>query len=120
VAAVSAVILLEGAEHHGNKIFDLTGPDAVTMQDIAGFVSNGLGKTVAYVGRSVDEQRSVLQSVGLPPVIVEVLLGLDALSRDGIFVEPNSTVFELTGNAPRSVATRIDEHIARFALGVAS
>jgi NAD(P)H dehydrogenase (quinone) len=79
VAAASAVILLEGAERHASKIYDVSGPSAVTMYDVARFNSDGLGTSGEDHDRTESEQRAVLESVGVPALLVDVLLGLDNL-----------------------------------------
>jgi hypothetical protein len=43
-----------------------------------------------------------------------------ARPREGVFAEPTSTVLELTGNIPRSVAALVNEHIMDFAPTVAA
>jgi uncharacterized protein YbjT (DUF2867 family) len=120
VAAASAAILLGGAKRYGNRVYDLTGPGCVTMQDIARLLSEGLGKSVEYLNRSAAEQRAVYRSVGLPSLTIEVLLGLDDLTREGVFAVPTPTVLALTGETPRSVADWIEEHIASFTLAIAA
>jgi NAD(P)H dehydrogenase (quinone) len=57
----------------------------------------------------------VLQDAGLPELMVDVLLGLDDLTRDNVFAVPSPTVFDLTGRAPRSVQDWVDEHVSVFA-----
>jgi hypothetical protein len=42
----------------------------------------------------------VLESVGVPALMVDVLLGLDDLTRGNIFAKPSTTVQDLTGRAP--------------------
>lgn len=120
VAAASAVILREGPDQHAGKIYELSGPSAVTMADVARYISDGIGSTVEYHDRIEAEQRAVLESVGVPALLVDVLLGLDALTASNIFAEPTSTVADLTGVPARSVAAWVDEHIALFKPPVAS
>lgn len=100
VADVAARILLDGAGRHAGRVYDISGPAAITMPELAGFLSAGLG-TVEYHDRTRAEQRAVLESAGLPPLRVEVLLGLDDLTRDNVFAEPSPTTRELTGRDPR-------------------
>jgi uncharacterized protein YbjT (DUF2867 family) len=115
VAAVSAVILTDGPQRHAGRIYDLSGPTAVTMDEIAGYLSAALGTRVEYHYRTDAQQRAVLQSAGLPGLLVDVLLGVDTLTRDNVFAVPSPTVFELTGRAPRSVKDWVNEHISLFA-----
>jgi uncharacterized protein YbjT (DUF2867 family) len=103
VAAVSAVILAEGPHRHAGKVYDISGPTAVTMDEVAGCISAALGTRVEYHARTEAEQRAVLESARLPGLLVDVLLGVDALTGDNVYAVPSPTVFDLTGHAPRSV-----------------
>jgi NAD(P)H dehydrogenase (quinone) len=114
VAAVSAVILAEGPQRHAGKIYDISGPTAVTMDEVAGYISAALGTRVEYHARTEAQQRAVLESAGLPGLLVAVLLGVDALTRDNVYAVPSPTVFDLTGHAPRSVKDWVDEHVSLF------
>ena len=116
VAAVGATILLEGDKVHGNKVYDLTGPTAVSMADLAQYISQGKGQKVGYQNFSAEQQRGILQSAGLPQVIVDVVLRLDDMTRDNLFAEPLDTVFELTKKRATSPQAWVKEHIGNFAL----
>jgi hypothetical protein len=43
VAAVFAVILTDGPQRHAGKIYDISGPTAVTMDEVAAYLSAALG-----------------------------------------------------------------------------
>jgi NAD(P)H dehydrogenase (quinone) len=116
VADVAALVLTEGAGKHGGRIYPLSGPDPVTMPEIAGLLSAGLGTTVTYHDRSEAEQRAVLESAGLAPLMVEVLLGLDDLIRDNTAATPLPAGPELTGRPARRPRDYIAENLALFAL----
>jgi uncharacterized protein YbjT (DUF2867 family) len=115
VAAVSAVILTEGPQRHAGKIYDISGPAAVTMDEVAGYISAALGTRVEYHARTEAQQRAVLESAGLPGLLVDVLIGVDAITRDNVYAVPSPTVFDLTGHAPLSVKEWVDEHSSLFA-----
>jgi NAD(P)H dehydrogenase (quinone) len=115
VAAVFAVILTEGPQRHAGKVYDLSGPTAVTMDEVAGYISAALGTRVEYHGRTEAQQRAVLQSAGLPGLLVDVLLGVDDITRDNVYAMPSPTVFDLTGRPPRSVKDWVHEHASLFA-----
>jgi NAD(P)H dehydrogenase (quinone) len=115
VAAVFAVILTEGPQRHAGEVYDISGPAAVTMDEVAGYISEALGTRVEYHARTEAAQRAVLESAGLPGLLVDVLLGVDAITRDNVYAVPSPTVFDLTGHAPLSVKDWVDEHVRLFA-----
>jgi len=115
VAAAFAVILTEGPQRHAGKVYDLSGPTAHTMDEVAGYISAVLGTRVEYHARTEAQQRVVLESAGLPGLLVDVLLGVDDITRDNVYAVPSPAVFDLTGHAPRSVKDWVDEHVSLFA-----
>jgi NAD(P)H dehydrogenase (quinone) len=119
VAAVFAVILTEGPQLHAGKIYDISGPAAVTMDEVAGYISAALGTRVEYHARTEAQQRAVFQSAGLPRLLVDVLVGVDDITRDNVYAVPSPTVLNLTGHAPRSVKDWVDEHFSLFAASAA-
>jgi uncharacterized protein YbjT (DUF2867 family) len=120
VAAVSAVILTEGPQRHAGKTYDISGPAAVTMDEVAGYLSAVLGTRVEYHARTEAQQRTVLESAGLPALLVDVLVGVDDITRDNVYAVPSPTVYDLTGHAPRSVKDWVNEHVSLFAVPAAS
>ena len=114
MAAVFAFILTEGPQRHVGKVYDISGPAAVTMDEVAGYISAALGRAVEYHARTEAAHRAVLESAGLPGLLVDVLIGVDDLTRDDVYAVPSPTVFDLTGHAPRSVTDWVHEHISLF------
>jgi uncharacterized protein YbjT (DUF2867 family) len=115
VAAVFAVILTDGHQRHAGKIYDISGPEAVTMDEVAGYISVAVGTRVEYHARTETQQRALLESAGLPGLLVDVLLGVDDITRDNVYAVPSPTVFNLTGQPPRSVKDWVHEHVSLFA-----
>jgi NAD(P)H dehydrogenase (quinone) len=115
VAAVFTVILTEGPQRYVGKIYDISGPTAVTMDEVAGYISAALGTRVEYHARTEAQHRALLESAGLPGLLVDVLLGVDDITRDNVYAMPSPTVFDLTGRAPRSVNDWVHEHLSLFA-----
>jgi uncharacterized protein YbjT (DUF2867 family) len=115
VAAVFAVILTEGPQRHVGNVYDISGPAAVTMDEVAGYISAALRTRVDYHRRTEAQQRVVLESAGLPGLLVDVLIGVDDITRDNVYAVPSPTVFELIGHPPRSVKDWVHEHISLFA-----
>jgi uncharacterized protein YbjT (DUF2867 family) len=114
VAEVFAVILTEGPQRHVGKTYDISGPAALTMDEVAGYISAALGTRVEYHARTDAQQRAVLESIGQPAFMVDVLVGVDELTRDNVYAVPSPTVYDLTGHAPRSVKDWVHEHVSLF------
>ncbi len=117
VAAASARVLLEGAERHADKIYHLTGPEAVTMSYLADYLAESLARPVRYYHRTPDEQRRTYLRAGLLSPRIDTLLGQESLIRSGFYAESTADVFDLIRRRPRSAVAWIKEHLADFHAG---
>ncbi len=53
IAEAAAVILTEGPDRHGNKFYDITGPEPQTMAEIAADLGAAMGKEIEYRAQSM-------------------------------------------------------------------
>ncbi|MFL5744877.1 MAG: SDR family oxidoreductase [Niastella sp.] len=71
VAKMGAALLAKGG-YQGESL-RVTGPEALSMADIAGIISKSSGKTIRYVPVSWDERKAALSSAGLPAYFIDAL-----------------------------------------------
>ena len=55
IAEAAAVVLQEGPERHGNKFYDITGPQPQTMAEIAADLGRAMGKEIEYRAQSMTD-----------------------------------------------------------------
>ena len=53
IAEAAAVVLTEGHERHGNKFYDITGPQPQSMAEIAADLGRAMGKEIEYRAQSM-------------------------------------------------------------------
>ena len=70
--AKAAYLLLTTPGHEG-KIYAMSGPEALNMEEIAEHISLAVGKTVRYFGISREERRRALLAAGIPSFFVDAL-----------------------------------------------
>jgi uncharacterized protein YbjT (DUF2867 family) len=70
--AKAAYALLHNSGHQGKR-YEMTGPEALNMGQIAEQISLAIGRTVRYVNVSPAERRQALLAAGLPPYVVDAL-----------------------------------------------
>ena len=70
--AKAAYLLLTTPGHEG-KIYAMSGPEALNMEEIAKQISLAVGNTVRYVGISREERRRALLAAGVPSFFVDAL-----------------------------------------------
>jgi len=71
VAKVAFTLLNEGG--HEGRSYEMTGPEALTMADVAQRISEAIGKTVRYVNVTDAERRQALLSAGTPPYFADAI-----------------------------------------------
>jgi uncharacterized protein YbjT (DUF2867 family) len=112
VAAVAECILSEPG--HQGKTYTVTGPQALTHAEIASQLSEALGKPVHYVDISPDRMREILLSFGMPPWQVDGIVEDYDQYRNGEAAEVTSTVKELTGKEPHTLAEFARDYVQDF------
>lgn len=71
IAKVAHLLLRDGG-HEGESL-EMTGPEALTMDEIAARISASIGKTVKYVSIAPEVRRRELLARGLPEAFVDAL-----------------------------------------------
>lgn len=111
VAAVAAVALTSPG--HEGKTYDVTGPEAISYEDIAGKLSAALGRKVTYVDAPDDAVRGALDGFGMPPWLAGALVDLYQDYRhsgtDGYAAQVTDTVQQLTGRPARTLDQLLTE-----------
>lgn len=114
VAEAARIALLEDVPDGSQRAYHLSGPRNWTMQQVADELSRLLGRRVVYNDRSPTEHRGALLASGQPPLVVDLLLGLDRLFRESALAETTATFEKLTGKPPRSLSEWLRENITLF------
>ena len=81
IAEIAAKVLT-GAGHEG-KTYPLTGPQALTMTEVAEKLSAAAGKTIRYVNVPPEAARQAQLAAGMPPYLADALFELFAERRNG-------------------------------------
>jgi uncharacterized protein YbjT (DUF2867 family) len=115
VARTGATLLADGSQT--GRDYQLTGPRAVSLFDIAAALTQVLGRAIAYNDMPDDAFRDLLvQQAGMTPEQAEVGVVLHMRAwRDGGAEHVTGTVRELTGRDPIDVVDWIAAHRERFA-----
>jgi uncharacterized protein YbjT (DUF2867 family) len=90
IAAVAAAVLT-GSGHEG-KIYPLTGPEALTMDEVAEKLSAATGNTIRYVNVPPEQAQRASLAAGMPAYTAEALFELFAERRKGAESRVSSTM----------------------------
>ncbi len=112
--AKAAFALLTQPGHEG-KTYMISGPEALSMTEIAEQISLAIGSTVRYVNIAPDERKQALLGAGVPPYIVDALDVQARLRREGngedvVHLETHSAL----GIRPITFAEFARRHAADF------
>ncbi|HTT12669.1 MAG TPA: SDR family oxidoreductase [Burkholderiaceae bacterium] len=109
IAEVAAIALTTPG--HEGRIYPLTGPEALTMSEVAEKLSAATGRPIRYVNVAPEAARQAQLAAGLPPYLVDALVELFAERRKGKESTVSPTVAALLGRP----ATAFAEFAARNA-----
>lgn len=112
VAQVALAVLTDSG--HLGMVYELTGPKALSLDDVAARLTAKLGRTIRYVAISEAEQYRAMVDAGIPPIIADGVVGLQNWLRAGGGAYVTGTVERVTGIPPRSLDAYIDENRALF------
>ena len=109
IAEVAATILTSPG--HEGKIYPLTGPEALSMAEVAEKLSAATGKPIRYVNVAPEEAKNANLAAGMPPYMADALFELFAERRRGKESQVSAVIPTIFGWQP----TRFDEFAARNA-----
>ena len=108
VAQAAAAALASSFD--GQRILDITGPEAVSQYDVAAIASKITGQEISYIPLALEELIQNMIAGGLPRPLAEAYSSFDAAIAQGKFSAATNTVEELTGRKPISVADFLSAH----------
>lgn len=93
-AAIAGALTQDG---HIGKTYEITGPEAADLFQIAAALSAGLGKPVQAADADPKEFEKLFSSMGMPPFMVQALLGIFAAAAAGEMANVSQDAARLAG-----------------------
>jgi uncharacterized protein YbjT (DUF2867 family) len=90
VAEVAATVLTSSG--HEGKIYPLTGPEALSMAEVADKLSAATGKRIQYINVTPEEAKRASLAAGVPPFNADALAELFAERRKGKEAQVSSII----------------------------
>jgi uncharacterized protein YbjT (DUF2867 family) len=113
VAAVASVALVEGG--HEGKAYTLTGPEAITFGQVAGYLWGAVGREIEYLNVPDEVALHSMVKQDLPEFVAGQIVTVFGFLRDGAQERTTSKVLTLTGRDPVGFARFASEHAHLFA-----
>ncbi|MCP3167823.1 NmrA family NAD(P)-binding protein [Myxococcus qinghaiensis] len=109
IAAVGVRALADEPSHDTAHV--ITGPQALSYDDVAAELSRVSGRPIRHVHASLEEVRRHLQEgTGMPEAYASLLASLDVPIREGAEDRVTDTVLRVTGRAPRTFEAFAQAH----------
>jgi uncharacterized protein YbjT (DUF2867 family) len=112
IGAVAAEALM--GEGHENATYELTGPEALSISDVARILSNVAGREIRYVDVPESAARDAMLEAHIPEWQVDALLELHAINKQGLWDAVTSDVENVTRNPPTTFAQFARDHAQSF------
>ena len=102
IADAAVAVLLDTA--HDGQTYDLTGPEALTLREVAGELSRVTGRSITYHEETLEEAYASRASYGAPPFAVEGWVTSYTAIAAGELDTVSDAVARLAGHEPISLA----------------
>ena len=112
-AAVAAAAL--ASDFEGRRVLDVTGPAAVTQDELATLASEITGRKVVHKAVAAGERKKQLVAAGLSEFYADVMLGFEVATAQGYLAIATPVVEQLTGRKPATVREYLTAHKAALA-----
>ncbi len=109
VAAVAAHVLRDPAAHAG-ATYDLTGPEALTLTEVAAVLTRVTGRAHSFVDETMEEARASRSTYGAPDWLVDAWISTYTAIRDGELEHVSDDVERLLGRR----ATTFEDAVRRM------
>ena len=109
IGAVTAEVFTTGG--HAGNAYTLTGPEAISYAQAADILSQARGKKIAFVDISGDDARQGMKGAGMPEWMIEAILELTGLIKNGYMSTVTSTVEDITGTKSGTFETFVRDNV---------
>jgi NAD(P)H dehydrogenase (quinone) len=104
IADVAVALLLDEGERHDGRTYDMTGPEALSMAEIAEVLSRFAGRPIAYHAETLEEAYASRASYGAPDWEVDGWVTTYVAIANGDLAGVSDDVALVAGHPPMSLA----------------
>jgi uncharacterized protein YbjT (DUF2867 family) len=102
VAAVAVEVLTKNGSQHLNKVYEITGPEALSHSQVAEILSKENGRRISYVDISEEDARNRIKQMGVEDWFIDNAMELYNMYRSGYRSQTTAVVEQLTEQKPKS------------------
>lgn len=109
IARTAEVILVDPIQHAG-RTYDLTGPEALTLDEVAATITRVRGHTVTFYDESLEEAYRSRASFGAPAWQVDAWVSTYTAIAGNVMAPVSIDIESITGTAPMNLETYLRHH----------
>lgn len=113
---IAAAILAAEPGAHAGRTYALTGPQALTMDDVAAALGEAIGKPVRYRPMTPAQLQTALVQAGAPATVIEAVLGWFAYCRAGRAAEVRPEAATLLAGSLTTMSQFARDYADRFSV----
>jgi NAD(P)H dehydrogenase (quinone) len=98
-----AVTVLRDPALHINRVYELTGPEDLSLREVAALLTEGTGRTITYVPETIEEAYASREHYHVEQWQLDAWVSTYLAIAQGQMAGPTSAVRELTGRQPLSL-----------------
>jgi uncharacterized protein YbjT (DUF2867 family) len=114
IADVAAAVLLDDSGRHDGQTYDMTGPEALTMDEVAAELSRVAGRTITYRNETLEEAYASRASYGAPDWEVAGWVTTYVAIANGDLDRVSDDVARLSGHPPMGLAEFLRNNPASY------
>ncbi len=111
----TAVILDEKPRRHDGATYEVTGPEALTLHEVAHLLSEAAGRTIVYEPQTVEEAYASRADLGAEDDVVQGWVSSYEAIAAGVLEHVSDDVPRLVGRPARSLVQWLDDYPAEWA-----
>jgi uncharacterized protein YbjT (DUF2867 family) len=109
----TAVLLDEDPNRHASRIYHLTGPEALSLDEVAAVLSTATGRAIRYAPQTLDQARSLFYR-STAAEVEDWITQCQAIAA-GVLAEVSPDVRHLAGRKARSLEAWLDDYPTEWA-----
>ncbi|QGQ18960.1 NAD(P)H-binding protein [Cellulomonas sp. JZ18] len=102
VARVAAAVLT-APDAHAGRTYDVTGPESLSLADVARTISEVRGHSVSFQDETLEEAYASRASYGAPPWELDAWVSTYTAIASNVMAQPSDVVERVTGTAPTTL-----------------
>ncbi|MEC5150251.1 hypothetical protein [Cryobacterium sp. GrIS_2_6] len=108
--ARTAVAALVDPAPHAARPYEITGPEALTLTEVAATISRIRGQDITFHDESIEEAYRSRACYGAPDWQVDAWVSTYTAIASGIMAPVSDSVEQITGTAPMNLETYVSTH----------